>query len=71
MITIYRSPDSRWLEACAWAKQNNVPVTMINERCFRGINRRSTLFYSDAENIISDYAVAGIRRLTDGVIDGD
>lgn len=71
MIVIYRSSDSRWLEACAWAKENNIDRMMVNETCYRGLNHRADMFYAISEAIAADYAVAGIRRLTDEVIDGN
>lgn len=44
---------------------------MVNETCYRGLNHRADMFYASSGAIAADYAVAGIERLTDEVIDGN
>ena len=65
LIAIYRAHESFWIGACRWAKDNEYPTSVTNETCFKGINHRATMFYADDPVIVDEYAVKGVKRLTD------
>lgn len=65
---MYRALGSRWMDAVAWARRHQLPVTLRNERCFRAPDRRATRYYADAEGIVEAYRVIGTPRLTDDAL---
>lgn len=62
LIAIYRTHLNDWRAAYTWAMDNNIDCRVYRDECFKGINLRATLYWSDNEKIEADYISAGVER---------